>query len=537
MKKIIATLLALCTLTSMSACGSSKKTEPVTTLTTEALTTIAPTKSTEATTEATEATTETTESTTEATEATTETTESTTEATEATTEATPKMVEAKRISKVTCAFGYSYDLFEYNYQYKDEDPLQVYVYEKDVPQWERHFYPGGMTLKAEITFAEDGSIIDRSEYDEAGNLITETFITAPGGETITRRHDYNDQGLVTAVSILNEGSDPYLLESWTYDDQGQLMEHIDYTGKWEHEYYQDSLVPEELPSSTIVRETWAYDDAGRETEYYGYTNDIVTRQETWTYDQQGNVLENRSSYIYDEEGCEAYSITINTYDESGRLIHSFDEGDDPSNCWEYSTDYTYDENGTLIEQVENHHYGGVVTDSWTYDENGNLLNSVTHYNIDGWVTCTTSCTYNEAGLIIEEVYEEEYEGDFFSGHHNTWTYNDAGQIIEAIRQGRNMDTYRTVYEYDDNGNLTLCQEYEGEDSISIHRWSYDDNGDLLDYGHGGLESLAAFGEQVLILNSEAYDIPYAAVSYETVSVTEAEAQTIEQMNEYILSSL
>lgn len=502
MKKIIALLLVLCTLAALTACGTENKTEPVTTLTNEASTEL-------------------------------------TEGTDAPTQAVAGTVEAKRISKLICLNEYDSDFSEYCFGYDDEDLLSLTFIEDDTPLWERHFFPGGEQVRREIFFDMDGTIYSSQEYDEAGNMIEEAFSIIPGGELYTRVFEYDAQGLPLSTTVTCETEDTFLLETMVYNDQGQIIEYINYNSLWEATHSIDASDPEETIEGETIRETWVYDDAGRVTEYYEYTNDVEATHETWVYDEQGNILENRSSYIYDDESYEAYSITINTYDEAGNLIVSVCEGSDPANDWKYQSVYTYDEAGNLIEQVDTHDDGDIITDTWTYDEAGNLITSITHYNMDGWYTYTTENTYNADGLLIEELHRDEceHDEDYLSSYRIIYTYDEAGRLIEEIYEEQDTDIYRTVYHYDSNGNLVQVLEYYDEDEIIVFQWSYDDNGELLDVSNDAVESLAALGEQLLVVDPGSSYVCYAAVTYEIVSVTEEEAQVIENINEYILSSL
>lgn len=535
MKKVITLLLTLCILASLCACKGNRDNEPVTTLTVnpKEVTGASPKETTEAT----------------------ETTE-TTQTTQTTETATTGTVEARRISSLACLEEYDNSTTEVSIQYNDENPLELSYYFEDLLMWQECYFPGGEQIRSETLYDPDGFVAETSEYDEAGNKITMTFSLEPGGETFQASFEYNELNLPTAIWIISETEEPFLVESCVYDDQGRVIEQINRASEWAAAHDAEAPDPEETIKPEVIREIWTYDEDGAATEYSEYTNDILTNHETWVYDQWGNVLENRSSYIYDEEGCEAYSIAINTYDENGNMIESFNEGDDPSNCWNYTSVYTYDEAGHLIEQVNTHADGDVVTDYWVYDENGNLLTCVTHFYMDGWFTCTTENTYNEDGVLIEELTKEEceYDPDYVNHvtdsfdedsdlteeiyehycyfNHIIYTYDEAGRLIEEIHKDQDAYISRTVYDYDSNDNIIQRTEYEGDDQIDLFKWTYNDNSELVDVGCSYVESLAALGDQVVTTDSG-----YAAVTYETVLVTEEEAQAIEKINEHILSSV
>jgi hypothetical protein len=81
------------------------------------------------------------------------------------------------------------------------------------------------------------------------------------------------------------------------------------------------------------------------------------------------------------------------------------------------------------------------------------------------------------------------------------------------------------------------ETYEGEERSSLITWNYSEEGKLLDVSTGEVESLAALGDEVMVLTSEGGGVIYGVATYETVQVTQTQAQEIESINEFILASL
>jgi hypothetical protein len=285
----------------------------------------------------------------------------------------------------------------------------------------------------------------------------------------------------------------------------------------------------------VVRETWTYDASGWLLEYHQFINDTQTGESIWVYDEKGNVLESHEWELYGD--YERRSDTLNTYNDDGQLVKGVYKGDDPSNAWNYCSELTYDKVGNLIQEVRTLEDGDVITDTWTYDEDRNLLTSVTHYNMDGWVACETENRYDSQGKLLEEIYREIYDGEQLTGYCNTYVYDEEGRLLEERYQGEDEESERTTYEFDADGHCIKMEKYNGGERNYLITWLYGEKGKLLDVGTGEVESLAALGDEMVVLTSEGGGVAYGVVTYETVQVTQTQAQEIESINGYILASL
>ncbi len=438
----------------------------------------------------------------------------------------PVQMEGKKITGLTYFYEDDFGIYENKFVYS-EDGLTLSCYEGNQLLWERSFYPGSKQLKYENVYESDGNLSQGCEYDENGLVIAESYYDYSREKLIRKDMIYNDAQLLTGISVSDGSDEHFLLESTEYDEAGQVVEYINRTDEWLAMYGS-----EDDEESQTSRETWSYNEAGLPVEYYMYVNDAEMVHETWVYDDAGNELENHRVELWPE--VESYSNTVNVYNEDGQLIESICDGDDPATSWDYHAFYTYDQKGNLIQEAADHEDWGEVIDTWTYDENGNLLTSVTHYNVDGWVACLTENSYNDQGQLVEEIYRETYGEEIFMDQRTTWTYNEAGQLVEEATWNQDEEINRISYAYDTQGNLIEMQEYEDGELLSHLRWSYDEAGKLLDVATTELESLAARGDELLVLESEYFGKIYIALAYETLSTDEQSAKDIQAMNQMIL---
>lgn len=419
------------------------------------------------------------------------------------------LVEVRQIVSAACLYDFDSDISsECRYEW-EEDHLRVNCYYEDVLQLSHELYED-MQLHWEYEYDGDGRHCTSYEYSPTGCLKQEIYYEEDGSQW---EYTYNDQGMPVDSILVDPDGNATLTETFVYDDGGLLLEHT--------EYLSDGSDYEEA-----IRHTWEYDEAGNQVQYAVYSNDTLMYTENWVYDDQGNILENKIQSYEDATS----SITYNTYNEDGQLISSVCEGD-------YTSFLTYDEQGNLVEEATVYETGDVMTNSWSYDEAGNLLAATTHYDMDGWVNCREEYIYDDAGMLLEKFYEEGYSDEDPIGYRNSYTYDEAGNLIQEIHDDLDEAPIRTVYEYNAQGQRTLKEEYQEEELIAQFRWIYDEEGKLLDVGTDELESLAAYGDEVLMITEESGDVHYVAVKYETVRVQEADVPEFEQKNAYLLGLL
>jgi len=132
------------------------------------------------------------------------------------------------------------------------------------------------------------------------------------------------------------------------------------------------------------------------------------------------------------------------YDDKGRLIEKPD-------CF-----YKYDGNGNVIEEIK---YGNKTT--WSYNEKGRKIET-NIYGIDGKLYQKIKCKYNDLGKLIDS---------------SCYQYNYVDEKKRHIYEEKL--TNRTIWKYDNHGNLADKSSYNGEGNL-IDREKFDSQGNHTD---------------------------------------------------------
>ena len=213
-------------------------------------------------------------------------------------------------------------------------------------------------------------------------------------------------------------------------------------------------------------------------------------------------LEIKSNYVTAEDtSIYLYQIQLNENNLPEKIIHYGSSG------YQEILEYTYDENGNLIREIDTTIYDLDTTPSYTtsvdytYDQNGNLIQTIKTNN-----AYKSICKhyYDAAGNIIQEIYTFSGGGQSIY----TYTYDTNGNLIKEIGTDSDGDTqtynyiydidgnlikvvyvtsygYKTIsdYTYDANGNLTKKTHTYKDGSKWIEEYTYDENGNMIQY-HG-----------------------------------------------------
>ena len=438
--------------------------------------------------------------------------QSTTTTTITVTPGEPELVQARRITKLTSVVPHDWGdeyFWSREYQYTG---LGVTAHQEGEIVFEYAFHPNGQ-VKSEVWHNFD--TIVTHIYDEQGNLIEMIECDSTGEEISHSQFEHNADGLVTKQTTWTDGDT--VVETYTYDKNGEILEWVETTNGEE-----------------TARDTYRYNEAGKQLEGKSYENGELVYSSTRSFDDNGNLLENRTDHL-NYEGESWYSYESYVYDETGRMVSSHQEGDDPANFWDFDVTYIYDEAGNLIAEEYVHDYEGTITDTYTYDEDGNLIQRVTHSHMDGWITNTESYTYDAEGRVLEVRCLTEYEdGTVMSESRETFVYDEAGRELECAWYDQDEETMRRAYQYDSNGNRISMEYYEEGELSYAYTCHYDEDGKLTDVSCAGAESLAEDGAELIAQVDEEGEVTYLAVVYENVTVTKDEAQQIERINAYLI---
>lgn len=224
-----------------------------------------------------------------------------------------------------------------------------------------------------------------------------------------------------------------------------------------------------------------YPDAADIAARFTVLENVLLKQNIWYEDALGNV-NNYSSYTheYDAAGTDLTTSTSDyitppdnysynygtpeyTYDASGLLTTlRYISGDDKVNC---VIDYTYNADGTVATEHYLDRYGKEYTTVYTYDENGVLiLAEGAPYGAGGSGTMTVTYTYDDQGRLTRAVGVEE-------NNDSSWRYDKV-----------------TDYVYDDAGNMISLRTYQecywrGDldrySSVRVWNYSCGDDGQVL----------------------------------------------------------
>ena len=126
----------------------------------------------------------------------------------------------------------------------------------------------------------------------------------------------------------------------------------------------------------------------------------------------------------------------------------------------YRIEYTYNEQGLIKEEIYSHPSGNVWEQynkgTYEYDEAGNVILFVVFNYNDGWEEYSKLAYEYENGLLQNEMYYEFTEGDWQPRYNTEYSYNAqnlCSQIVSSMWEGEWYYTAKTEYEYNEQG---LC---------------------------------------------------------------------------------
>lgn len=185
---------------------------------------------------------------------------------------------------------------------------------------------------------------------------------------------------------------------------------------------------------------YTYDEYGRKTEYFGINADGARSWTTeYSYDENGNLVEERTGN----------TVAVMTYDEEGRLVSKISYYKDECNAENY---FVYDEAGFVIEETRIERYSDEVTYTFTitYDENHTQATIEQFKN--GEPNGVTTETYNTDGQVLTSTVHD-VNGNW--KRTQTWEYDEEGRLLQEGNYSRSetQADYLTIYTYDENGLL------------------------------------------------------------------------------------
>ncbi len=320
--------------------------------------------------------------------------------------------------------------------------VRFIVYKIEENELNKVFDYRPLSGNSELLIRKNGRTIQKNYYGSSGQLW--------------RMEKYDEKGNTTAVR--------------SYDRKGKLIGEILYKynarGKIvEQTSFQDGRLPN--------IQTFSYDSTGKLVEEAIYKfGETLFRKRFYSYDSQGNLQE------------------INTFSPRDRLLEK--------------KTFKYNSENRKIEEAECNSEGKLLTKTvWEYDKQGKLIREtrfegevkkrVSRYNSRGQETETVHYQF-DGKLSSSYFYEYDPEGNLTVK--GTVSYNSRGQ-----RTKKSVDKYdtqqnlienavyfypagdpgwKTVYQYDNFGNLTQRKYYGSRGLEEEETLKYDPNGNLLE---------------------------------------------------------
>jgi len=331
------------------------------------------------------------------------------------------------------------------------------------------------------TYNDDGDYLSRSldldgdslfdsitsfTYDTNGNTLIETVDEDGDGliDQVINSYTYDQLGNIISESEYDNGSIKLTLR--TFDENGNnLSESVDQTsdgtfdGRYTRTYNaSNNLLSEAVDSDGNDQadnvEFYTYDDNNILTlvEYDTDADGQIDAQESITYDANNNVTrklyeqfsptieEYELRFTYDANGnqlSEEYLQNQTTTSRTNRTFNAFDQelsymfdsnGDGSAN---HTIIRTYDEQGNLLTEENDHFSSGSRSDTttWTYDSNGNMLSRKDDYSSDGSLNMSVTYTYDEFGNQLSTSVDSN--GDEIIESIDTTTYLDQSVTFKA----------------------------------------------------------------------------------------------------------
>lgn len=205
----------------------------------------------------------------------------------------------------------------------------VYVYDQENRNIEWTRYRADDSVHQKNTY----------QYDEKGNVILK--VEESGGYRFEYKGTYNEKGqLVEEVCTRN--GEPFDTDTYTYDDQGRVVEYCDGTYSTYHYVYEGNVTRKQvLNKKGDVSEEWVYtyDDNGKLVkEEYWEDGELWTVDE-YVRDTSGKAMEH-NRYDADDGEKKLETKTVNTYDEKGNLTEKKQYDDENQLVTHYVYKYT-----------------------------------------------------------------------------------------------------------------------------------------------------------------------------------------------------
>jgi hypothetical protein len=254
----------------------------------------------------------------------------------------------------------------------------------------------------------------------------------PDSKTRTDYFNYNEKGFILvheSFSHSNAGNDK---STYNYDSKGNLTEEVDYF----------------LDGSVSAKHILTYDEKRNLVKEEWLSDEVPGNKDVYVYDNKKNLIE-KTHYFNNDSlvGKDVY-----TYFAKGKIAtHTFSGSNGISKSIE-TCDYDYQ--GNLIE-IDNCESQGGGCDRCLYmNSPKGLLMKIVCYRADGTIRKKEVYDYSLKGtVLLHSVYMDD-----------GWTselFDDDGNKVETQISYKGIISSKTLYKYDDKGNLIWEMHFDG----------------------------------------------------------------------------
>jgi len=251
-------------------------------------------------------------------------------------------------------------------------------------------------------------------------------------------------------SVEREGKE-ILTQTVTFDDKGNVLEHIQY---FPDGSIEDRVVNQYTPEGKLLEETlfdqgeelaerrtMEYDEKGRPVREVKHYQDGTLDFISYRYDETGHLVEK----IYGDDSGWTEKREVYSFDKD-RLTSAREYDDEDKMVGETTVDY--DEEGKIEESSEwpaGEQGGRKVT---VYNEKG-LIDVIKQYSESGNLIARFKYTYDEKDLVTDIT--EETQAGTNTSH---TSYDENGLAIMREEHSANQElNHRVERTYDEDGNL------------------------------------------------------------------------------------
>ncbi len=272
-----------------------------------------------------------------------------------------------------------------------------------------------------------------------------------GEEILSLVAEYGPKNLLASEKKFDGSGDPEEVHSYTYDEKGNLIEHV-------MEMPMDGILERFVTTRnaeghpiTIVK--FYGDDAGEKVEYvfatHGQPVSVVRHDADGEFESKEELTYNDQHLLVQRLVTDAAGVTRKyTFAYNDKNLMAKEEELDGNDKLVSRLEYTYNEDGKETSLLKfNEENKPVSSVKSEYDENGRLARRVSK----GFYTRISLYEYDEEGRLLEESLSDE---NGFVISRNRMEYNESGLV-----------THETVYETD----LTRA----GRDTHLAHRFEYE----------------------------------------------------------------